>query len=507
MTDTAMTIIGIVLAVLIMFIFPVVAIASEHDRIAQSTVEAVVADFVNKVAEKGKITEFDYSDLIQKIHATGNTFDVQIELQVLDDNPERKTVTTAPESEIRGENLYYSVYTEDITEKLRNEIAEKQEYNLKKDDYLIVTVKNTNISIGTQFKNFFYKMIGKDTYTIGASSTALVTNTGEEVEKKTDAGTAKVEFKEKKVNVYVINTSVITKNTTFVIDITGSMGTTTTAMGYASRMEMVRSEVKAFLQSINLPDTEDPENTIINVIRFGTTSDIMSGLSTVNTQSELDNLLNNGWDTKLHQYISAFQSYENYDLALEDALKCVKQNRRINSKQNLVIFITDGQHAYNSSYCRSHHGDMTEYGQKLINEEGAIVYAVGIGKQTDSSVLSSIVLKQNSRYKLIYSDSTGTSKLDVLLNEIKSEIKSEADKVEVTSVNGKLLLEKLDRTKPITLTINERDYEVGQAPLTASNLIVSSGGEYYLDLKILANIMGKDNLNDVSIEIHYHSTA
>lgn len=201
MADSAMTIIGIVLAVLIMFIFPVVAIASEHDRIAQSTVETIVADFVNKTAEKGKITEFDYNDLMQKIHATGNTFDVQIELQVLDDNPERKTITSSADSQIRGENLYYSVYTENITEKLRNEIQEKREYNLKKDDYLIVSVKNTNISIGTQFKNFFYKIIGKNTYTIGASSAALVTNSGEELQQKTEAGKAKVEFKEKKIRI------------------------------------------------------------------------------------------------------------------------------------------------------------------------------------------------------------------------------------------------------------------------------------------------------------------
>lgn len=178
MTDTVMEIIGIFLAVLIMFIFPVVAVASQHDEIAQTRVETAVADFVNTIAEKGKITQFDYNDLVQKISATGNSFDVQIELQVLDDNPERKSVTTDKTS--KGENLYYSVQTENITEKIREKLNNNKEgeYNLKKDDYIIVTVKNTNKTIGTQFKNFFYSIVGKDRYTIGASSASLVATSG-----------------------------------------------------------------------------------------------------------------------------------------------------------------------------------------------------------------------------------------------------------------------------------------------------------------------------------------
>lgn len=203
MTDTLMEIIGIFLAVLIMFIFPVVAIASQHDEIAQTTVEVAVADFVNTISEKGKVTQFDYNQLVQKISATGNNFDVQIELQVLDDNPERKSVTT--DKTVKGENLYYSVYTENITNKIMEKIGkgEDGEYNLKKDDYIIVTVKNTNVTIGTQFKNMFYQIIGKDAYTISASSAALVTSSGKEDPKQAQGNTVIREFKEKKVKMQI----------------------------------------------------------------------------------------------------------------------------------------------------------------------------------------------------------------------------------------------------------------------------------------------------------------
>lgn len=181
MTDTLMTILGITLAVLVMFVFPMIAIAGEHEKISQTAVETVLADFVKTVADSGKITQADYNTLVQKINATGNSFDIQIELQVLDDNPERKSVISALLSNIKGENVYYSVYTENITEKIREELNNSKagEYYLKKDDYVTVTVKNTNVTMATQLKNFFYRIVGKDTYVIGASASALVTNSGQ----------------------------------------------------------------------------------------------------------------------------------------------------------------------------------------------------------------------------------------------------------------------------------------------------------------------------------------
>lgn len=212
MTDTVMTILGIVLAVLIMFILPVVAIAGQHDEISQATVETVVADFVAKVAEQGKITEFDYNSLIQKLNSTGNVFDIQIELQLMDDNPERKTVTTSNDSKTKGDNLRYSVYTENITEKIEEQLknGKEGEYNLKKDDYIIVTVKNKNVTIGTQFKNFFYKIIGKDAFTIGASSSALVINSGKNISDNRVAGGFVDEKEEEDVYVELVTLTYVT---------------------------------------------------------------------------------------------------------------------------------------------------------------------------------------------------------------------------------------------------------------------------------------------------------
>lgn len=174
MSDTLMTIIGIIVAVMLMFIFPLTEITGKSDEISQTVTQAAVSDFVNKVTTQGKITLFDYNELVQKLKATGNSYDIQIEAKILDDNPTRTTTTNY--SYLIGENKYYSVYTNIILNEIEHGSGE---YVLKKDDYIFVSVKNTNITIGTQFKNLLYNFVGKDTYTIGTSASGLVINEGE----------------------------------------------------------------------------------------------------------------------------------------------------------------------------------------------------------------------------------------------------------------------------------------------------------------------------------------
>ncbi len=197
MSDTLMSIIGIFLAIVIMFVFPLMELAGKGDEVSQTVVEVAVADFVNTVATTGQITWSDYNELVQKLYSTGNSFDIQIEAQILDDNPRRATTTAS--SDVLGEYRYYSVYTNTILSEL--EKSENSKYQLKNDDYIIVSVKNTNTTMGTQLKNLLYNLIGKDTYTIGTSSSALVLNTGmdEEKEEKTMQKPNDMKYPDKKI--------------------------------------------------------------------------------------------------------------------------------------------------------------------------------------------------------------------------------------------------------------------------------------------------------------------
>lgn len=168
MSDTFITIIAVMVVAVTLFVIPVMATANQNDNITQTAVQTIVSEFVNTSAKEGKITINNYDNFIQKLFATGNSYDVEIEVQILDDNPGRKGVKAI------GENIYYSEFTNSIVEKIEQDNV----YLLKQGDYIKAKVKNTNVTFGTQVKNFIYSILGKDTIAIEASSSALVSTTG-----------------------------------------------------------------------------------------------------------------------------------------------------------------------------------------------------------------------------------------------------------------------------------------------------------------------------------------
>lgn len=170
MSDTFITVIAVIAVALVMFIFPVMATANQNDAITQTSVQAIVSEFVNTAAKEGAVTESNYDEFIQKLQATGNTYSVELEVQHIDDNPGNKGTNI----DVIGENIYYSVFTNTI----ETRIEDSGEYQLNKGDYVKAKVQNTNVTFGTQMKNFLYSIMGKDTIAIEASASALVTTTG-----------------------------------------------------------------------------------------------------------------------------------------------------------------------------------------------------------------------------------------------------------------------------------------------------------------------------------------
>lgn len=168
MQDTLMTAIGIFIAVILIFMFPLMEIAGKTDELSETVIELAASDFVNNVAQQGKITELEYSSLIQKINATGNTYEVEIEARILDDNPSR--ITTTGSSTLIGENKYYSVYTNTIIEKLQT----GQDYYLKTNDYIILTIKNANTTMGSQLRSFMYQLMGQQSPIVATKISSAV---------------------------------------------------------------------------------------------------------------------------------------------------------------------------------------------------------------------------------------------------------------------------------------------------------------------------------------------
>lgn len=172
MNDTVITVVAIFLAAILMFIFPLMSTADRSDDISQQAVATATTEFVDNIRSTGKITQDAYDSFVQTIAATGNSFDVEIEAQILDFNSRKKTQQAA--SSKVGENEYYSEYTTQILE----EMAKNGSMKLKEGDIISVTVKNTNRTISQILKDFFYRVTGNNTYNIAAQHSGIVNVNG-----------------------------------------------------------------------------------------------------------------------------------------------------------------------------------------------------------------------------------------------------------------------------------------------------------------------------------------
>ena len=156
MSDTLMVVIGIFVAVILMFIFPLMSLSERSDDISQSVVQTATSEFVDKVSVAGKIKRVDYETYAQTIAGTGNTYEIEIEVQHLDENPGKKAAVTS--GSLIGENVRYSTFTTEILDKMYPNGSSSQDYILKKGDNIIVTAKNTNRTMAQMLRTTFYKV-------------------------------------------------------------------------------------------------------------------------------------------------------------------------------------------------------------------------------------------------------------------------------------------------------------------------------------------------------------
>ena len=169
MGDTLITVVAIVLAATLMFVFPLMTMSNRADDVSQLSVQSLTTQFVDDVRTTGKITSDKYNKFVENIHSTGNTYDVEIEVKVRDENPGKKT--TQANSKKIGEDVYYSIYTTQIENTLKSNKA----YNLKEGDIVSVSVKNTNTTMSQQLSGGTSTGL---TGTIAGEASGIVTANG-----------------------------------------------------------------------------------------------------------------------------------------------------------------------------------------------------------------------------------------------------------------------------------------------------------------------------------------
>ena len=172
MGDSLITVVAIFLAAILMFVFPLMSLAERTDDVSSLAVQTATTEFVDDVRTTGIMTLEDYDAYLSDISSTGNSCDVEVLIQQLDENPGKKT--TQAEATKIGENLYYNIYTTQVEE----ELYSKGKIVLKEGDFVTVTAKNTNQTISQMLRNFFYMISGNDSYQIVGQHSGVVTVNG-----------------------------------------------------------------------------------------------------------------------------------------------------------------------------------------------------------------------------------------------------------------------------------------------------------------------------------------
>lgn len=141
MEDSLTIIFTFIIAVLLMFIFPLMDTWERQDDMSYMLAYSKVVDFVDSARNTGYFTQNMLDQLENDLTATGNIFEIQLECRRL----------------IYGKGGQIG-YLYSFNEQIEKELSESsdQRFVFDKGDYFYVSVRNTNKTQSTLVKEFMY---------------------------------------------------------------------------------------------------------------------------------------------------------------------------------------------------------------------------------------------------------------------------------------------------------------------------------------------------------------
>ncbi len=183
MEETPLEIIGIFVGVALMFLVPFFLLADRSDDISQLVVSNATASFVDNIIKTGVIEAENYTKYQNELNKSGNSYEITIELKILDPNYAQNYTTNQNTKGELGQNHYYSIYTTQIEDRLLNNstsntTGDKNKIVLKEGDIISVIAKNNSMTLSQSIKNIYYTITGDDLHIISATGSGIVAING-----------------------------------------------------------------------------------------------------------------------------------------------------------------------------------------------------------------------------------------------------------------------------------------------------------------------------------------
>lgn len=132
----------VIVAAALMFSIPLIAMSEKTYDSARESVAASTEKLKNKIIRTAEFTIEDYDGFIKEIEATGNTFDVEIQLDRIGANASKKV--SKADGTVQSTDNYTTEYTTQILDQLKKEGTIKLEPGSKVSIAAVAT--NTPIS-------------------------------------------------------------------------------------------------------------------------------------------------------------------------------------------------------------------------------------------------------------------------------------------------------------------------------------------------------------------------
>ena len=224
------------------------------------------------------------------------------------------------------------------------------------------------------------------------------------------------------------------------------------------KIDIAKTVINKFIDSVKLPDQATTDSSIIEVIKFNGWPDVVGEASNSQSKSDLK--------AKVNRLGATGGTWYSRPLAMTTK-EITKLTEERPDNRNIVIFVSDGEPAEVDKTIK-------DEADKLKAVPNTTVYTVGF--DVDIEILKQIATDYGK-----YRTTDQASSLNTIFNEIVDEIAIKTEKKQ--SVSGKIELSNVDSSKTNKVVIKVNGTAISADKVQAA--IVTENSKYYIDLNKL----------------------
>ncbi|HEX3028799.1 MAG TPA: hypothetical protein VHT34_05760 [Clostridia bacterium] len=156
MEDIFGKIIALILAVLLLFVAPILLMFENQDETSRIYVLSETSKFVDSVRSLGYISPTFYEDYQKKLSNTNNLYEIKMEHYHLSHDPVYTDFSDASTFQNDFKVNYKAAYNQEILEKIYPTSNTRDLYKMSKGDYFCVLVYNKNKTFATKIQEMLY---------------------------------------------------------------------------------------------------------------------------------------------------------------------------------------------------------------------------------------------------------------------------------------------------------------------------------------------------------------